>query len=293
MRILITGIAGFVGSNLLKALQIKYPKAEITGYDNFLSGDFKNLEGFKGELHTDSLDLGLSGNTYSIIFHLGSNTDTTNGNIKEQLENNINDFRNVLNIPCKTLIYASSASVYGVGAKEPNKEIDPLKPANAYAFSKAQLENLISRSGKNAMGFRFFNVYGTNETHKGKSASMVTQILGKVKRDQEVKLFPNGEQKRDFIYVKDVCNLLIKAAENPNPGIYNCGTGNAVTFNEVFETAKKIDLMSFSKVSYFKEIPYSFFQSYTCASLDKVSNAFDWQPKYNLEEGMRDYKDSL
>jgi ADP-L-glycero-D-manno-heptose 6-epimerase len=287
-RILLTGSLGHIGSVLTLKLQKLYPDAEIIAYDNLISGDFRNLQGFKGQfIHsTNNGQLGSFWNKeFDAIFHLGSLTDTTNSNLKDHLENNINGAKFLFYLKSKVLVYASSASVYGIGTTNPNKETDDLKPANAYAFSKVQLERLMKEHSPNSMGFRFFNVYGPNESHKGHSASMVYQILKKVKNGENVELFKSGEQRRDFIYVDDVCNLLIKAAQNPKPGIYNCGSGYSASFNEVFGQAKIIYPKSKS-VIYWKDNPYSFFQEYTSSDMEKTIESFNWCPEYMVNDGM-------
>jgi ADP-L-glycero-D-manno-heptose 6-epimerase len=304
-RILITGGLGFIGSNLILELQKRYPDAEIIVYDNLMSGSWKNLVGFKGQLVNKTkeipkthfeLNTDLNSYFYSyaipspyfdVIFHLGANTDTTDGNLNSHIENNVNDCKDYLRAG-KHIIYASSASVYGVGATQPSKETDELKPANAYAFSKVQLELYMQKYHKeNSTGFRFFNVYGQNERHKGKSKSMVTQILGAVKNGGEVKLFPDGRQVRDFVYVKDVVDLLIKAAEQPKAGIYNLGYGLSHSF---------LDILGFANKIYNRDIQptyvpcnYPFFQEFTESCPLLVESTFNWTPQYDLERGIRDY----
>ncbi len=150
-KFLITGAVGFISSHLILELQKRFPDAEIIGYDNLLSGDFRNLEGFNGEFLSCMGELAsLWMKEFDVIFHLGSNTDTTNSSLKDQLKNNIDGARIFLGLKAKTFIYASSASVYGVGATKPSVETDDLRPANAYAFSKVQLEKIMTKynSGK-------------------------------------------------------------------------------------------------------------------------------------------------
>ncbi len=144
----------------------------------------------------------------------------------------------------------------------------------------------------NSIGFRFFNVYGDKEGHKKHSKSMVSQILSKVKRDKNVELFPDGNQVRDFVYVKDVVDLLIKAAEQPKSGIYNLGFGSCYSFNQLFEGAKLLYPESKSEIIW-KDNPYSFFQSYTCSDNRLTEKTFSWLPKYNVIKGIKDYYENL
>jgi ADP-L-glycero-D-manno-heptose 6-epimerase len=223
-NILVTGGAGFIGSNLTLTLQEKYPAARITVIDDFRSGDFKNLEGFKGDvLAADLADLNLKyyfkGTKFDTLFHLASITDTTDHAQFRQVHDNVESWRTLLDYFAgkkTTLVYATSAATYGISSGV-NRIGDPLRPANVYAFAKVQLENLDARFAldypeQRLAGVRYFNVYGPRETHKGLPASMIFHLGRQIRDGKRPRIFKHGEQKRDFVYVKDVVAGTIAAA---------------------------------------------------------------------------------
>lgn len=293
---LITGGSGFIGSNLTLQLQKLYPHAKIIVIDNYSSAGFKNLKGFKGELYscdiTDRVKLKnlLYGIKFRAVFHLAACTDTTILKESFQLVNNVEGTKNLLElVDTENFIFASSASTYGL-TNAISKETDELFPANAYAFSKLIMENVVkSYKGKfkNLIGFRFFNVYGSNEQFKNKSASMVYQLFQQIKTYNKVKLFKNGEQKRDFIYVKDVVDCLIHSLDKGKDyELYNLGTGNAVDFNTIVKTIAEI-LNKNPQIEYI-DCPYDFFQTFTQADMSKLNLDLKYNIKYNLKQGILD-----
>ena len=177
-----------MGSNLAHEMVHRYPEAEYTVVDDFRSGSFKNLEGFKGDviaadLAATDLKRYFAGSKVDLVFHLASITDTTDHNQFRQVHDNVESWRNILNYfdGRKTrLVYASSAATYGIAAGLNKIDQEP-KPANAYAFSKVQLDNLARRwtrqnPGQIVVGLRYFNVYGPREAHKGAASSMILQL---------------------------------------------------------------------------------------------------------------------
>jgi ADP-L-glycero-D-manno-heptose 6-epimerase len=293
---LITGGAGFIGSNLVLKLQKLYPNCKIIVLDNYSSSKFKNLTDFKGEIYacdiTDKHHLNdiLYSKKFRAVFHLGACTDTTIIDEKIQLNNNVQGSKNLLDlVDTENFIFASSASVYGITDKR-CEETDYLKPANAYAFSKMIMENLIrgyKSKFKNLIGFRFFNVYGSNEEFKNKSASMVYQLLQQVNKNNKAKLFKHGEQKRDFIYVKDVVDCLIHSLDQDKEyEVYNLGTGKAVDFNTIIDTINQV-LNKKSEIEYI-DCPYDFFQPFTEADTSKLNIDLKYNIKYNLKQGILD-----
>jgi len=293
---LITGGAGFIGSNLVLKLQKLYPNSKIIVIDNYNSSKFKNLIDFKGEVYScditnkQHLNEILYGKKFRAVFHLGACTDTTVIDEKIQLNNNVQGTKNLLDlVDTENFIFASSASVYGITDKR-CQESDDLKPANAYAFSKMIMENLIKgykSKFKNLIGFRFFNVYGSNEEFKNKSASMVYQLLQQVNKNNKAKLFKYGEQKRDFIYVKDVVDCLIHSLDQYKEyEVYNLGTGKAVDFNTIINTINEV-LNKKCQIEYI-DCPYDFFQPFTEADTSKLNIDLKYNIKYNLKEGILD-----
>jgi len=293
---LITGGSGFIGSNLVLELQKKYPNSKLIVLDNYSSAGFKNLNQFKGELYfcdiTDKRKVKhlLFGKKFRAVFHLAACTDTTILKETFQLLNNVEGTKNILDIVnTENFIFASSASTYGI-VNSSSKETDRLDPANSYAFSKLIMENLIKNyKGKflNLIGFRFFNVYGANEYFKNKSASMVYQLIQQIKKNNKVKLFKNGEQKRDFIYVKDVVDCLIHSLDkNKEYEIYNLGTGKAVDFNTIVKIISQVINLN-PEIEYI-DCPYDFFQTFTEANIEKLNSNLGYHIKYNIQNGIKD-----
>ena len=225
LNLVVTGGAGFIGSNLVLALQEKFPNARLTVIDDFRSGDFKNLVGYRGDFVAQNLATldwqdQFGGGKFDAIFHLASITDTTLHDQFIQVHDNVESFRRLLNFarPTRTrVIYASSASTYGP-ASEASPESSGAAPANIYAFSKTIMDNIAIREAKESpdwaiIGLRYFNVYGPREAHKGVPASMVYHLAQQIKAGQRPRIFKQGEQKRDFVYVKDVVEGSILALE--------------------------------------------------------------------------------
>jgi ADP-L-glycero-D-manno-heptose 6-epimerase len=193
------------------------------------------------------------------------------------------------------VIYASSAAVYG-NCPAPMREDGCLKPKNVYGFSKLMMDNLAFkylRKYQNAaiIGLRYFNVYGFGEAHKGKFASMVYQLMAKMVRGEKPRLFKWGEQKRDFVYIKDVVKANLLAMEKGIGGVYNVGSGRARSFNELVAILNEVLGTDFD-IEYFDN-PYDFYQNYTEADLTKISNVLGYKPDWSLEEGVRDYFQTL
>ena len=298
-----TGGAGFIGSNLVLALQEKFPDARLTVIDDFRSGDFKNLVGYRGDFVAQNLAMldwqdQFGEEKFDAIFHLASITDTTLHDQFIQVHDNVESFRRLLNFarPTRTrIIYASSASTYGP-ASEASAESDGAVPANIYAFSKTIMDNIATREAKaspdwTVIGLRYFNVYGPREAHKGVPASMVYHLAHQMKAGQRPRIFKQGEQKRDFVYVKDVVEGSILALEARESGIYNLGCGQARSFNELIDILNKCLGTKF--LADYIDNPHAHYQNFTEADLDKVRNALGYQPQFPLEAGVKDYMNWL
>jgi ADP-L-glycero-D-manno-heptose 6-epimerase len=301
-KFIITGGAGFIGSNLTLALQEKFPDARLTVIDDFRSGNFKNLSGYRGdfvaenlatldwqEKFGDSTDAG-----FDAIFHLASITDTTLHDQFVQVHDNVESFRRLLNFarPKKTrVIYASSAATYGP-ATEASTEANGAAPANVYAFSKVIMDNIARQAAAESpdwimVGLRYFNVYGPREAHKGVPASMIYHLAQQIKAGKRPRIFKHGEQKRDFVYVRDVVEGTIRALEAKTSGIYNVGTGEARSFNELIEVLNKCLSTNFEP-EYFDN-PHAHYQNFTQADLTSARKALKYEPRFSLEDGVRDY----
>jgi len=298
-NLVITGGAGFIGSNLTLALQKKFPSARLTVIDDFRSGDFKNLAGYCGDLVAQNLATldwheQFGDEKFDAIFHLASITDTTLHDQFVQVHDNVESFRRILNFarPTKTrIIYASSAATYGA-ATEASVESNGAAPANVYAFSKTIMDNIARRAAAESpdwiiIGLRYFNVYGPREAHKGVPASMVYHLAKQMTAGQRPRIFKHGEQKRDFVYVKDIAEGSILALDASTSGIYNLGTGQARSFNELVDILNKCLGTNFQPD--YIDNPHAHYQNFTEADLDKVRSALCYQPQFSLEEGVKDY----
>jgi len=298
-NLLVTGGAGFIGSNLTLALQEKFPDAHLTVIDDFRSGDFKNLAGYREDFIARNLATldwreQFGNEKFDAIFHLASITDTTNHDQFEQVHDNVESFRRILNFarPTRTrIIYASSASTYGA-TTEASVESNSAAPANAYSFSKVIIDNIALRAAAESpdwiiVGLRYFNVYGPREAHKGVPASMVYHLAQQMKAGQRPRIFKHGEQKRDFVYVKDAVEGSIRALEASQSGIYNLGSGRARSFNELVDILNKCLGTNFQPD--YIDNPHAHYQNFTEADLRKARNALGYEPRFRLEEGVRDY----
>jgi ADP-L-glycero-D-manno-heptose 6-epimerase len=300
MRVLITGGAGFIGSNLAKELQSTYPKANIWVLDDFSSGHFKNLLGFKGEVITADLSeqspLGVAKRKFhfDVVFHQGAITDTTVMDQFKMLRVNADSLRFILDAVLvwkAKLIYASSAGVYG-NSPSPMREGEGEVPENPYGFSKLMMDQIaLNFMEENphikVVGLRYFNVYGPGESYKGKTASMVYQLYKQMKEGKRPRLFKWGEQRRDFVYIKDVIRANLLAMEKDVSGIFNIATGMTRSFNEIVSILNQL-LGTNLEPDYF-DCPYDFYQNYTQADITKAKELLGYEPQYSLEEGIKDY----
>ena len=312
--IVITGGAGFIGSNLVRKLQEDHPKAHIIVIDNLLSGTFANLVGadgdsfrFRGDLIVRPLgevDWPQLIRRYQpeVIFHQASITDTTLADEAEMIGDNVEAFRDVLDATCQggaRLVWASSAGTYGLNAngaaaaRRAFRLEDAGKPANAYGFSKWMMENLHRRVASehpelSIVGLRYFNVFGPREQNKNHMASMLYQLTQQMLAGHRPRVFVGGEQARDQVPVADVVDANIAAAsDNAEPGIYNVGSGVATTFNQIIVTLNEALGTSYDP-EYF-ENPYAFTQSYTRADLTVTKSGLAWQPSYDVRQAIIDY----
>ena len=296
MRVLVTGAFGLIGSNIVRLLENKGIKTVLL--DNFSSGDFRNLLDSKGDLIAgDILDREIFKKLPKIdgVIHEAAITDTTFKDDNLMLRVNFEGFKNVLRYCLSKkirLVYASSAGVYGASAM-PASESQKSNPLNSYAFSKYLCDrtvlSLINKN-KNAsvVGLRYFNVYGSPERHKLKAASMISQLYLQMKQGKRPRIFKNGGQKRDFIYVKDVAEITISALELKNPAILNVGTGKARSFNEVIKILNK-QLKTDFRPDYFENPYQGLYQDYTEADTTNLVKKLKVKPRYSLEQGIEDY----
>lgn len=251
----VTGAAGFIGSNLVRALN-KRGATNILAVDNLAHADkFKNLVGCEIADYLDKRDFldrlesGEFASDLDAILHQGACSDTMATDGRYVMDNNYRYSLALLDhcldeeVP---FVYASSAAVYGAGrAFRESPECEA--PLNVYGYSKYLFDQVVRRRLPDAfapvVGLRYFNVYGPNEAHKGRMASVAWHLFNQYRAEGKVKLFvgsggyADGEQRRDFISVEDVVKVNIHFLERPRrSGIYNVGTGRAQSFNDVAET---------------------------------------------------------
>lgn len=299
LNLLVTGGSGFIGSNLVLALQERFQKANVTVIDDFRSGDFKNLAGFRGDfvaknLATMDWNAQFGDERFDAIFHLASITDTTNHDQFTQVHDNVESFRRLLNFarPSRTrVIYASSAATYGATSGA-STEAAGAAPANVYAFSKAIMDNVARRAAQESpawviVGLRYFNVYGPREEHKGVPASMILHLARQIRAGQRPRIFKHGEQQRDFVYVKDIVQGSMRAMEARESGIYNLGSGQARSFNELVQILN-VSLGTSFEPEYIDN-PHAHYQNFTQADLANVRAALGYEPQFSLEAGVADY----
>jgi ADP-L-glycero-D-manno-heptose 6-epimerase len=299
VRILVTGGAGFIGSNLAKRLVRE--GHDVTVVDDFSSAHWTNLIEFKGDVVTADVATPGGGGLaefgpFEVIFHEASITDTTVHDQRRMMHNNVEGFRTILDLAAKwgsRVIWASSASIYG-RRQPPNSESQPPDPLNVYACSKLVMERLAERHNvrlsEPVVGLRYFNVYGPGEDHKGKFASMIHQLAKQMRAGKRPRIFTPGEQKRDFVYVEDVVQANLKAMTAKTSGAYNVGCGGSFTFNEVVAELNRV-LSTDLPPEYF-ENPYSFTQDWTEANVGESRKSIGYEPKFDLKKGVEAYAET-
>ncbi len=310
--IVITGAYGFIGSCFVNTVLSSVSSARVVAVDDFSKTQKKaNLAGkiIYGRVERLELEDWLQKHAHDIqfVYHLGARTDTTEFDQAIFDELNLNYSKMVWRICARLgipLVYASSAATYGNGEhgyKDDHALSKLLKPLNPYGDSKNDFDIWAleqSTSPPFWAGLKFFNVYGPNEYHKGRMASVVFHTYNQIKEKGSMKLFrshnPNfqdGEQLRDFVYVKDVCEvLLFMYARRPESGIYNLGTGRARTFLDLAKSTFKA--MNVPQEIAFVDTPEDIrdkYQYFTEASMSKLIAQGYKKPFRSLEEGIKDY----
>ena len=309
--IIVTGAAGFIGSCLVSRLNQKGYN-DIVVVDDFSKTEkAANLEGKTITAKVGRKDfikwLNEFGSEVDFIFHIGARTDTTEFDHKIFDELNVEYSKDVWNLCVKyqiPLVYASSAATYGLGEygyKDDHSIIEKLKPLNPYGESKNDFDKWVLKQDKFPpfwAGLKFFNVYGPNEYHKGRMASVIFHAFNQISDTNKMKLFrshnpdyKDGEQLRDFVYVKDVVDVCIFLMEQePNSAIYNLGSGKARTFLDLVKnTFKAMDKEEHIEFIDTPEDIRDKYQYFTEADMNKLINAGYTQHFHTLEEGVTDY----
>jgi ADP-L-glycero-D-manno-heptose 6-epimerase len=313
--IVITGALGFIGSCLVRKLNNEGHINDILVVDDFYKDkkarnlEHKDMKFIREYIHRDIfLKWFEKGhNLVEFVFHMGARTDTTEKDMSIFDKLNLNYSKKIWeicsanNIP---LVYASSAATYGLGEQgyeDKHQIVDKLKPLNPYGVSKNEFDKWALAQKTQPpywAGLKFFNVYGPNEYHKGRMASVIFHTARQIKKTGKMKLFrshhpdfKDGEQKRDFIYVKDVVDICFWLYKNrPENGLYNVGTGKARTFHDL--AANTFKAMGLDPNIEFIDTPEDIrdtYQYFTEADMGKLKKAGYDKAFYSLEEGIEDY----
>lgn len=309
--IVVTGGAGFIGSNLIGYLNSKGMSNIIVVDELGHDEKWKNLVGkrFVDIIEKDQFFDWLQGREREIeaFIHLGACSDTTETNASFLLENNYRFSVKLAEYALKNehrFIYASSAATYGDGSRgfsDDHSLLGELHPLNMYGYSKHLFDLWVQNEGviDKVVGLKYFNVFGPNEWHKGRMASVVYHVVPKAKTEGVIRLFKSsdpekftdGGQQRDFIYVKDAARMTAEFLENDASGIYNIGRGIPETWNDL-ATAVFHAIEKPVNIEYFAmpEDLIGKYQNYTCADVQKVKRvlgkAADCEP---LADSVKDY----
>jgi ADP-L-glycero-D-manno-heptose 6-epimerase len=318
----VTGAAGFIGSRLVAGLNA-CGVTNIVAVDNLAHADkFRNLAGCEIADYLDQSEF-INGmekleGAVDAVLHQGACSDTMESDGRYMMENNYAYSRRLLewcqeeDVP---FIYASSASVYGDGKAGFREERGCEKPLNVYGYSKflfdQYVRGIFKKSYTQVAGLRYFNVYGPNEQHKGRMASVAFHGFNQLKETGKVRLFVgsdgygNGEQRRDFVYVDDVVAVNLWLLEHRGvSGVFNCGTGRSQTFNQLAAATINAvqgtdlalhDLVAKGLIEYipFPEALKGKYQSFTEADLARLRAAGYAGSFRNVEQGVRAYVEGL
>jgi len=310
--ILITGGAGFIGSNLAFYFQENHPDAKVVIVDMFRSGEtlsngnlksfghFKNIIGFTGEIISGDINdkelLRRLEKEYKFdyIFHEAAISDTTALEQDLMIKTNVNAYKDLLDLAVShnaNMIYASSAATYG-NAESPQR-VGREAPNNVYGFSKLSMDHLsreyMKKSNISIVGLRYFNVYGSGEYFKNSTASMVLQFGHQLLSGKNPKLF-EGSNKilRDFIYIGDIIQANIKAMQPKESGIYNVGTGKARSFQDIVDILQK-ELGTTLTCEYIPNPFIGSYQFHTEADIATTKDALGYEPSFEMEDGIKAY----
>jgi len=295
-RCLVTGGTGFIGYNLIRELKNQE-------YDILVSGkNDENIDGIEDKIvgfDLFSLDWQRIGKL-DFLFHQAAIVDTTISDREEMYRVNSRAsrflFEKAREYGCKNIVYASSTATYG---NEPAPYIEGVTrqvPLNAYAESKKLMEQeAMEFAEKNKdttiVGLRYCNVYGNYDKHKGKMRCYIMQMIDQMKTG-DPKLFFDGQQRRDFIYVKDVVRANILAAKSQESCIVNCGSGRAVSFNESLRILN--NLLGLNRKPLYMKNPFgSRYQNFTQCDMTQAREKIGFQPEYSLEQGLEDMLHSI
>lgn len=302
MKVLVTGGAGFIGSNLTEALVAGGHSVKVL--DNFSLGKMDNLTGVKNKIEIidgDIRDFELvkkATKNVDIIFNqaAASSSPMFLNDLRNAVSVNVDGFINLLNAcranGVKKLIYASTSSIYG-NSKPPLREDMKTVPVNFYSSSKLLNEHLAILFGREygleTIGFRYLSIYGPHEKAKGIYANMASQFLWAMQRNEQPVIYGDGSQTREFTYVKDVVNaniLAMNSKKNLDGEVFNVGTGKSASLNDIVFMINKL-LGKSIKPKYVKN-PVKNYINAQLSDISKIKKFLDYRPKYSLEEGLKE-----
>lgn len=310
--VLITGGAGFIGSNLAFYFQENHPEAKVIVLDSFRSGEtlsngnlrsfghFKNLIGFRGEVISGDINdrdvlLNLELNyKFDYIFHEAAISDTTALEQDLMIRTNVNAYKDLLELAIShgaNMIYASSAATYG-NAPSPQR-VGYEAPQNVYGFSKLCMDNLsreyMKKESIRVVGLRYFNVYGAREYFKNTTASMILQFGHQILSGKNPCLFENSDKiLRDFIYIEDIIQANIKAMNSKGSGIFNVGTGRPRSFQDIVDILQN-ELGTTLPCEYIPNPFVGSYQFHTEADISTTKEMLGYEPRFEMEEGIKAY----
>ncbi|MFC2143093.1 NAD-dependent epimerase/dehydratase family protein [Candidatus Aenigmatarchaeota archaeon] len=301
MKCLVTGGAGFIGSNL--TIELVKKGHEVIVIDNLATGVMENLESVKNDITFVKSDLQDNSNFLKAskgvdyIFHQGGSSSSIfcDADRKLAVEANIYGFVSMLNAAIennvKRVIYASTSSIYG-NLPPPLKEDMNVTPPNFYAITKHTMEHIAkmfgTESGVETVGFRYMSVYGPKEDHKKDIANMASQFLWSMQKNEQPIVFGDGKQTRDFTYVRDVVNANILAMESKEKlvgEVFNVGSGETKSLNELVDILNK--LMEKDIPPKYIENPIKNYIFTQLGDISKIKSILNYQPKFSLEEGLK------
>ena len=302
--IVVTGGAGFIGSNIVKGLN-EAGEEDILVVDNLSNAEkHLNLNSLSMADYIDKDEFLQQLNTFknlSAIFHQGACSSTTEQDGKYMMSNNYEYSKTLLNHCLENSIdflYASSASVYGNGKAGFVEKREAEYPLNVYGFSKFAFDNYVRRVlpqvKSQVLGLRYFNVYGPQENHKGRMASVAFHLFHQLQETGKMRLFEGSESfRRDFIHVADTVKINLYFYESKTSGIFNAGTGKARSFEDIATTLKSLHGSGEIESIPFPEDLHGKYQEFTEAGLDKLRAAGYSKEFMSLEEGVQQYFEQL
>ena len=285
--VLVTGASGFIGSNLCERL---YEDHKVIAIGN-CNENYVKCNAFFQEISWDLIP------DIDICFHLGANNDTTDLNMGKMLQANLISpahffSKLATDKNCKQFVYSSSGSVYGNQPVPYIEDETILNPLNPYAESKRLFEEYANffaiKFNVNVIGLRYTNVFGPGEKFKEKRASMIHQLLHKMLANEIPKIFKNGEQLRDWVYVDDVVEANVLSSKHNGSGVFNVGSGEDMSFNDIVKTLN-LELKTNLESEYIECSYKDKYQSHTLANLDKAKKKLGYFPKYSIQEGIKKF----